>query len=145
MNQPWLVRLTDNQLSFWLQQYPKRLYTNKQILWIQAEFKRRFDIEIQAYPQILTTFEITAIRRLVQKLEALELDYKKKIQKGHKITDPKKIFPTLEDILTYLQLGHISTDKTLIEKGLELANLNLGDYYTFCLNAQIKPHFIKEK
>ena len=145
MNQPWLTRLTDNQLSFWLQQYPKRQYTNKQILWIQAEFKRRLEIEIQAYSQILTTFEIASIRKIVQKLETLESDYKTKIQKGHNITDPKKIFSTLEDILTYLQIGHIATSQTLIEKGLELANLNLGDYYTFCLNAQIRPHFIKEK
>ena len=76
-NQSWLIRLNDQQLSFWRQKYPSIPYYNKQILWIQQDFKNTFDNEIQSYPEVLTTDDIKSIGRIETKLTQLEQDYLK--------------------------------------------------------------------
>ena len=74
-------------------------------------------------------------------IKELEKISKKKKENQKKFLDKLKKFPEIKDSLTYITIGHISKEKEVLEKGLELENLHIKDYIQFCLYTEIKPNF----
>ncbi|CAG8760994.1 24450_t:CDS:2, partial [Gigaspora rosea] len=49
-----------------------------------------------------------------------------------KYLDKLKKFPEIKDSLTYITIGHLSKERDILKKGLDLENLHIKDYIQFC-------------
>ena len=142
------IKLTNQELNYWLTIYPNTYYHNSRKRELQDQFKRYFD-SIPSYQTTLTIREYDTFVKVINALRTLEDEYKKELEKiskkkkenQKKFLDKLKKFPEIKDSLTYITIGHISKEKEVLEKGLELENLYIKDYIQFCLYTEIKPNF----
>ena len=137
------TKLSEFSLNYWLIKYPSIYYHEQRKREIQSEFKQYFD-SVPAYQTTLTGREYNTFVKVLEALEELEKTYKKELDKRKKKKNQqpiKRIFPEIKDSLTYITIGHLSKDKEILQKGLDLENLHIRDYIQFCLYTQIRPNF----
>ena len=142
------IKLTNQQLNYWLTIYPNTYYHDPRKRELQDQFKKYFD-SVPSYQTTLTRREYDTFVKVINALRELEDRYtkelekilKKKKEKQQELLDKLKKFPRIEDSLTYITIGHLSKEKKVLEKGLELENLHIKDYIQFCLYTEIKPNF----
>ena len=142
------TKLTNQELNYWLTIYPNTYYHDPRKRELQDQFKKYFD-SIPSYQKTLTTREYDTFVKVINALRELEERYTKELEKilkkkkenQQKYLDKLKKFPRIEDSLTYITIGHLSKEKEVLQKGLELENLHIKDYIQFCLYTEIKPNF----
>src|SRR6185312_12556761 len=119
-----MTKLTNQELNYWLTIYPNTYYHDPRKRELQDQFKKYFD-SIPSYQTTLTTREYDTFVKVINALRELEERYTKE----------------LENSLTYITIGHLSKEKDVLKKGLDLENLHIKDYIQFCLHTEIKPNF----
>src|SRR6185312_10109825 len=142
------IKLTNQALNYWLTIYPNTYYHDPRKRKLQDQFKNYFD-SIPSYQTTLTTKEYNIFVKVINALQELERKYteelekilRKKKENQKKYLDKLKKFPEIKDSLTYITIGHLSKEKKVLKKGLDLENLHIKDYIQFCLYTEIKPNF----
>src|SRR6185312_1090483 len=142
------TKLTNRELNYWLTIYPNTYYHDPRKRELQDQFKKYFD-SIPSYQKTLTTREYDTFVKVINALRELEERYTKELEKilkkkkenQQKYLDKLKKFPEVKDSLTYITIGHLSKEKDILKKGLDLENLHIKDYIQFCLHTEIKPNF----
>ncbi|CAG8809082.1 33302_t:CDS:2, partial [Racocetra persica] len=75
---------------------------------------------------------INALRELERKYtEELEKILRKKKENQKKYHDKLNKFLEIKDSLTYITIEHLSKEKEVLKKGLDLENLHIKDYLQF--------------